>query len=426
MSSSETTLVKNLHRRFVLVAMAAVTLVLTVIMASINIANFVTLRQQADARLDYIVQCGGNVSTIFGEKRKEDPEFKKMLDGFGLTMDSLFEMRFFTVTLDAEGEVASVGVGRISSVDEDEAVSYARSLEGKGRQAGFVDSFRYRVVSADEMGVEPDDGTSYVFLDCSRDFDKFSSYLVVSVTVGAVGLVLVLILVMVFSRIVLKPVKESYVRQRRFITDASHEIKTPLAVIDAADEVLEIEYGQSEWTESIHEQVERLFNLTERLVLLSRMDEGADRLVRRPLDLTKLVEKVSDPFYTVAQSRGKRLELSLEEGVSYNGDAEEIGRAVELLLDNATRYASDGGTITVRLSSSGRGTRISVTNPVDEVPAGDLSKLFERFYRPDASRSSSTGGSGIGLSIVRAVAEAHGGEATVAADGDTITFSIRL
>lgn len=475
MAARRTRAIHHLRRRFVAMAMAAVTVVLALIMAGINITNYLVLCQQADARLSYLARFDGQFETIAATVRanKREPGFREHLATYGLSVESLFELRYFTVTVDAEGAVLAVDTERIEDVDADEVRRYVERAERSAQGTGFCGSFRFRAIegtgdagesampgdaagpvdarsaedtgdaagAGDAAGVSDAGGTNdatstaeasdpetttYLFLDCARDLGKFHMSLMASLAVSGAGLLLVLLLAIVLARVVLRPVEESYEKQRRFITDAGHEIKTPLAVIDAATEVLQIEHGESEWTQSIHDQVGRLSALTERLVLLSRMDEGDDALVKREFDLSAVVERVSDPFFAVARARDKELVRRIEPSVRYRGDADVLARAVELLLDNATRYASAGSTIELTLARRGRNVELTVSNAVDELPAGDLDRLFERFYRPDDSRSTQTGGSGIGLSVVRAVAEAHGGTATVSASGNTITFMLTL
>lgn len=207
---------------------------------------------------------------------------------------------------------------------------------------GFSGNYRYTTsVQGDE--------TTYVFVDCSRELSSFHSFLSASVTISCIGWLAVLVIVTVALGAVIRPMVESYSKQKRFITDASHEIKTPLAVIDAANEVQEIESGESEWTQSIHEQVARLTALAERLVFLARMDEGSAGFTMAAIDLSEAVDKATASFESVAVSRG-----------AGKGSAELV-----------------------------------VSNAVDELPEGDLDRLFDRFYRADVSRSSKTGGSGV-------------------------------
>ena len=422
---------RRLRRKFILVAMGAVTVVLTLIIAGINIVNYSHVCKMADARLDYIL--AGKDGIDWGDESKAEPANGKdagdsqagvRIRHFeGMTAESPFDTRYFTVTLDA-GQVADVNTARIAAVGAKRAASIAARLHAKGWTSGFSGNYRY---TTDVQ----DDEITYVFVDCSRELASFHSFLSASVAISCIGWLAVLAIVTVASGAVIRPMVESYSKQKRFITDASHEIKTPLAVIDAANEVQEIESGESEWTQSIHEQVARLTALTERLVFLARMDEGSAGFTMTSIDLSEAVDKAAAPFESVAVSRGKRLSTSIACGVRAHADAAAVAQVVELLLDNATRYASEGSVIELSLRAvsrvQGKGaTELVVSNAVDELPEGDLDRLFDRFYRADVSRSSKTGGSGVGLSVVRAIAEAHGGSASVCGHGNQITFTVRL
>ncbi len=426
---------RRLRRKFILVAMGAVTVVLTLIIAGINIVNYSHVCKMVDARLDYIVAGKGGID---GEDEpandlSQDMGAGKVAAGNrevvrvghfeGMTAESPFDTRYFTVTL-VDGQVVDVNTARIAAVGAKHAVRIAAGLYSKGLTSGFSGNYRYTVtVQGDE--------TTYVFVDCSRELASFHSFLSASVAISCNGWLAVLAIVTVASGAVIRPMVESYSKQKRFITDASHEIKTPLAVIDAANEVQEIESGESEWTQSIHEQVARLTALTERLVFLARMDEGSAGFTMTSIDLSESVDKAAAPFESVAVSRGKRLSTSIASGVRAHADTAAVAQVVELLLDNATRYASEDSVIelSLRAASRGRGkgaAELVVSNAVDELPEGDLDRLFDRFYRADVSRSSKTGGSGVGLSVVRAIAEAHGGSATVFGHDRQITFTVRL
>ena len=426
---------RRLRRKFILVAMGAVTVVLTLIIAGINIVNYSHVCKMVDARLDYIVAGKGGID---GEDEpandlSQDMGAGKVAAGNrevvrvghfeGMTAESPFDTRYFTVTL-VDGQVVDVNTARIAAVGAKHAVRIVAGLYSKGLTSGFSGNYRYTVtVQGDE--------TTYVFVDCSRELASFHSFLSASVAISCNGWLAVLAIVTVASGAVIRPMVESYSKQKRFITDASHEIKTPLAVIDAANEVQEIESGESEWTQSIHEQVARLTALTERLVFLARMDEGSAGFTMTSIDLSESVDKAAAPFESVAVSRGKRLSTSIASGVRAHADAAAVAQVVELLLDNATRYASEDSVIelSLRAASRGRGkgaAELVVSNAVDELPEGDLDRLFDRFYRADVSRSSKTGGSGVGLSVVRAIAEAHGGSASVCGHGNQITFTVRL
>lgn len=391
---------RRLRRKFILVAMGAVTVVLTLIIAGINIVNYSHVCKMADARLDYIL--AGKDGFDWGDEPKDDPANGKdagdsqagvRIRHFeGMTAESPFDTRYFTVSI-AGGQVTDVNTARIAAVDAKRAASIAAKLHSKGWVSGFSGNYRY---TTDVQ----DDETTYVFVDCSRELASFHSFLSASVAISCIGWLAVLAIVTGASGAVIRPMVESYSKQKRFITDASHEIKTPLAVIDAANEVQEIESGESEWTQSIHEQVARLTALTERLVFLARMDEGSAGFTMTSIDLSEAVDKAAAPFGSVAVSRGKRLATSIASGVRAHADAAAVAQVVELLLDNATRYASEDSVIELSLRAVSRGAgkgsaELVVSNAVDELPEGDLDRLFDRFYRADASRSSKTGGSGV-------------------------------
>lgn len=422
---------RRLRRKFILVAMGAVTVVLTLIIAGINIVNYSHVCKMADARLDYIL--AGKDGIDWGDESKDDPANGKDADDSqagvrirhfeGMTAESPFDTRYFTVSI-ASGRATDVNTARIAAVGAKRAACIATGLYSKGWTSGFSGNYRY---TATVQG----DKTTYVFVDCSRELSSFHSFLSASVAISCIGWLAVLAIVTVASGAVIRPMVESYSKQKRFITDASHEIKTPLAVIDAANEVQEIESGESEWTQSIHEQVARLTALTERLVFLARMDEGSAGFTMTSIDLSETVDKAAAPFESVAVSRGKRLSMSIASGVRAHADAAAVAQVVELLLDNATRYASEGSVIELSLRAASRGqgkgaTELVVSNAVDELPEGDPDRLFDRFYRADVTRSSKTGGSGVGLSVVRAIAEAHGGSASVCGRGNQITFTVRF
>ena len=438
---------RRLRRKFILVAMGAVTAVLALIIAGINIVNYSHVCKTADARLDYILAGKGSID--WADEPKIVPGDGKDVAGSGgaaagengddgaginlehvpirhfegMTAESPFDTRYFTVTISG-GQVVDINTSRIAAVGTKRASHIASELHSKGWTSGFSGNYRYTAT------VQGDEAT-YVFVDCSRELASFHSFLGASAAISCIGWLAVLVIVTVASGAVIRPMVESYSKQKRFITDASHEIKTPLAVIDAANEVQEIESGESEWTQSIHEQVARLTALTERLVFLARMDEGSAGFTMAVIDLSEAVDKAAAPFESVAVSRGKRLSMSIASGVRAHADAAAVAQVVELLLDNATRYASEGSVIELSLRAVSRGAgkgaaELVVSNAVDELPEGDLDRLFDRFYRADVSRSSKTGGSGVGLSVVRAIAEAHGGSATVSGHDHQIAFIVRL
>lgn len=232
---------------------------------------------------------------------------------------------------------------------------------------------------------------------------------------------------LIFSRFAVKLFAESYQKQKRFITDASHEIKTPLTIIDANTEVLNMEYGENEWLKSTSNQVKRLTKLTERLVFLSRMDEEREVLPKTDFSMSDAVYEAARSFKAMAKSQNITLNISVQPNVSYYGDKSSIIRLVFLLLENAMKYSDDEGTVSLKFCTNGKNKVLSVKNTVAEIQKGKLDMLFDRFYRIDKSRNSQTGGFGIGLSVAKAIVNAHKGKITaVSFDGKSIEITAVL
>jgi signal transduction histidine kinase len=388
-------MIKTLRRKFIAIAMCSIMLVLAIIITTINIANYVNVNREAEEKLDILAANDGVFPKTDGKMELQKP--------LGMSPEAPFETRYFTVLLRQDGTVLSIDTGRIAAVSTESASSFASQLWAQGKTSGFYGSYKYRAVSED-------DSVRYLFLDCSRSLKTFTSFLIASVLVSVGGLLLVFLLVLLFSRILLRPVVESYEKQRRFITDASHEIKTPLTIIDASADVLSLETGDNEWIDSIQHQVHRLTELTEKMVFLSRMEESPQSLPKAEFSLSDTVQETAQSFCAVAAGRSQQLSLDIAPNISYFGAQEAIAQVVSILLENAIKYSPDGSTITVALRESGKNKELTVTNPAEGLRPGRWDVLFERFYRTDLSRSSETGGSGIGLSVAKAIVTSHKGK----------------
>lgn len=414
-------MIKTLQRKFIAIAMFSITIVLTIIIGSINIINYVNVGRTADARLSILADNGGQ----FPFAPSHGPVKDSLFPHKKISAETPFETRYFTVTLSSDGTVVSTDTESIAAISDDDAGSYAAVLFQKGKTEGYLDCYKYRAVSC--TGADGSQTTLYIFLDCERELNTFEAFLFASIGISLAGLLLVFLLVLFFSRLMVKPVAESYEKQKRFITDASHEIKTPLTIIDANTEVLEMEYGESEWTASIRNQISRLTRLTEKLVLLSRMDEETPILTMLDFSLSDAIEETSQPFEAVAAAQQKTLICDIEPNITYHGNEAMLRQMLSLLLDNAMKYSTENGTIKLSLHTSGRNHILTVWNTAEDLTPGKLDVLFERFYRPDSSRSQTTGGHGIGLSVVKAIVNAHKGKISAkSADGRSIQFTVQL
>ena len=313
-----------------------------------------------------------------------------------------FESRFFSVHISETGEITDADTGNIAAIGRDTAAQYAKTVLENGKASGYIGNYRYGVRDLEL-------GKHIVFLDCRRFLDSFQNSWKTICEISAMGMLAVCALISFFSKKIVKPVAESYEKQKRFITDAGHEIKTPLAIIDADANVLGIEMGENEWVNDIKSQIKRLTTLTNDLIYLSRMEESKDKMEMTEIQLSETVQEMAKSFETMAKAQEKTFRVQIQSMVTMKGDEKMIRQLVSVLLDNALKYCTPKGMILLTLRKQGHSITLSVFNTADSVKKSELNHIFDRFYRADQSRSAETGGHGIGLSIAGAVAAAHRG-----------------
>ena len=286
---------------------------------------------------------------------------------------------------------------------------------------GRVGGFMYRCEQ------QANDTVVYAFRDIRQEMGSALRVLGLTLALGLISWLLILLLVIALARRAILPIAENIQRQREFITNAGHELKTPLAAILANTDVQELHSGQSKWLDNIRSQALRLSDLTRQMLLLSRMDEWNEKsFVRTDFDASAELSEILGAFRERASLGGIALKEELEEGVFVHASREQFHELADILLDNAVKYVTENGTITVCLKSAHREVQLDVSNDCGELPE-ELDQLFERFYRGDRSRSRATGGSGIGLAVARAIAESGGGSIRAYRSGEKmVTFAVRL
>ena len=395
-------MIKKLRLRFIRTAMLSVFSVLAVIIGSINILNYRNIITKADDTLTLLSENNGR----FPDDKIPPPKAPDKLpayDAHRLSPELPYESRYFSVLLYNSGETLSADTGKIAAIDTEAAIDLAGQVLKNNRQNGFIGSYRY-------MKNIASDTTRIIFLDCTRDLSTFYTFLFVSCASSAVGLLAVLILIIIFSKRLTKPVTESYEKQKQFITNAGHEIKTPLAIIRADTDVLEMDIGENEWLLDIRRQTSRLSSLTADLIMLSKMEEDKNRLMMTDFPLSEIVSEAAEAFKAPAKAGNKTIDCRIEPLLSLHGDEGAIRKLLFILIDNAVKYTPNGGAIYVSLSGQPKTISIIIENTPVSLSIDDIQKLSERFYRADKSRSSDTGGFGLGLSIAKAITEAHKGQ----------------
>ena len=436
-------MIKKLKIRFIILAMVSLTILLAVIVAGMNIINYRKVVSDADTRLDVLEE---NSARLIGKKNGEgmnsmpgppegfddqnaqDRNDSNQQEFFGhggrggpsMTRDEAEESRFFFVLTDESGKVTETNIDRIAAVDSSEAADYAEKALASGDDKGFVDEYRYSVSDNGE-------GKKIMFLDCGRVLEAFRDFLRASVLMSLAGLHVVFAVMCYFAERIVRPVAESYEKQKRFITDAGHEIKTPLAIIKANLDLMDMQVdnvesvqGKSAETDELRDglgeiggQVNRLTDLTNDLVYLSRMEEAESSLVMTDEPLSDIVSESVAAFEPLAREQGRTIAVDIAPAVTVKGSAKELEKLMSILLENAVKYSADPegeAQIDVSLRKEGRSAVIEVRNRTEDEQMNEtLSHVFERFYRADASRNSQTGGHGIGLSMAQAIVNAHGG-----------------
>lgn len=397
-------MIRTLRIKLILASMLSLLLVLTVIFGTVGILNYRKILTDADSILAFLEENDGNFPV---GKHLEDNFFSRDGPPKGdrlFSPELPYESRYFSVFLTRDGAIVSVNTGKIAAVDTQTAIEYAQSVFDDGTSRGFIGDYRYIIyTSEDEVHI--------IFLDYGREMSSFRTFLVTGAGVGLIGLLAVLLLLIILSGRIVKPFSENYEKQKRFITDAGHELKTPLTIIDADAEVLEMDIGENEWLHDIKYQTRRLAQLTNSLILLSRMEEQP-QVEKIEFPISDLAEEALETFQALAKTHNKTISGQVEPMLSMIGDEKAIRQLITILLDNAVKYSDDGGKIELSLKKQKNTIHLGVFNTVQSISREDLIHLFDRFYRADKSRNSRTGGYGLGLSIASAIVNTHKGKIT--------------
>ena len=381
---------KSLRKKFIATAVGSVAVVIAILAIALNFINFNKLEERIDTTLLDASRSQALIK-IFAE------------DGDDLVItknsSSATEYNGFSVAkVDNNGRI--IKAYRDDSLIEDQDTLQSKVIEAleKGKTSGFIGSYRF-------LKVETNVGNLILFLNCQRELDSYESFVKNSVLISIGVILSVLVLIILISKRVIAPIQETYLKQKQFITGASHELKTPLAIISSNADVLEMMNGDSKWTTNIHNQVDRLTSLVNSLVVFSRMEEK-DTVERTSFDLTETLKSRIEDFDELANFQKKYIVTDIDENLNYYGEKDSIIQLMDILLENAIKYAPEDSDILVKLNKNRKYATLKVSNKAN-VEKGDLSKVFDRFYRLDESRNSAIKGYGIGLSMAQLIAEKH-------------------
>lgn len=392
-------MIRKLRFNVVFISMFSLIAVLTALLGTINLLFYHTITTNADSILELLSK---NHGTFIKIEKSLDWEN----DGPHPHSPELpYESRYFSVLMTKEGLILQSDTGKITAIDSQKADDYADSIFKSGKNKGWKEYYRYALFSEDE-------NYRIIFLDCRRQIDSFKTLVKLCIGASVIGLLSVLLLIIIFSGHIIKPFEENYQKQKRFISDAGHELKTPITIIKADTAVLKEEINDEdtiEWLNDIDTQTNRLSGLIEELILLARMNE-INQIERVPLNFSKIIEEELESFKKLAAAEEKVLSAKIEPELFLLGEEKYLRRLISILLDNAIKYSCKNTSIDIVLYKNNRTIVLLTENSSENLEPELVRHMFQRFYRGDSSHSNQIRGYGMGLSIAETVVQQHNGK----------------
>lgn len=399
-------MIKKTQQKFIAITLGAISLVLALILGILNLSIYVAVLFNTHENINLIRDSRGIIFSS-SQDRFAPPENGAFFDA----QNGSNRLSYIYVRINNKNGSAPpfITTNMSNAYSADEILYLAEHLINTGGTEGIYQDMMYEITQDDLF-------TEIVVADISADIAFLTNLFRMSVAITVASLLFVFIFSYYLSKWAIKPVKTALENQRRFISDASHELKTPLAVISANADVLESEIGSNKWLSNIKNQADDMSSLVFDLLDLAKIDETSDEIVVSEFDLSNVVLSKSLEFECTAFENGKTFEQNITDGITFRGNEESIRHLVTILIDNAIKHSDEKGIIRVTLTSSGNKKIFQVYNTGNGIRNSEKDKIFERFYRSDESRSKSTGGYGLGLSIAKAIVDAHGG--TISVDGE--------
>ena len=398
---------KQLQKSFVKSAMLSFTAVLLVVLVAVNVVNYRQTVNQVDRLGTMLVNNDGTFPDAPDEKGpKEHPEHG-MPKGMEFRKDDQMATRYAVVRV-ANGTVQSVDRTHLVSLDEEALKELGlRVAQGSATQ-GWEGSLRYQVAKTDS-------GTMVVLVDANKETQQISRLMMVTGAVFVLCLAVVYVLVRLVSKRAIRPFVENVERQQQFIANASHEIKTPLAVLSANTDLLAMMGTEAKFVDSNKRQIKRLNSLVEQMLILSRYDEGEAAATKEEVDLVAVTKTIVEEILPVLNEKGLQVEFTGEAQTIVTTNKSAMTELIRILLDNAMKYTVGEPVITVEAKRN----QLAIGNETEPMTKEQVSQIFDRFYRVDSSRNRTTGGSGLGLSIAQKIAETNDVQLTAELTSET-------
>ncbi len=404
---------KRLRKRFIMISTLSFMLVMLITGTMVNVAYSRAIRNQMIEILDLLVSNEGELP-IRSEDDLGEEEHSRI--------DQLnYGMRYFSVILGKDSEddnaIETVNLEHVNFLSKEDAESYAKRALDSYFNTGSIDNFYFKV------GTMEDGRVIVAFVNSSIQMRIREKVVQYTMLICGIGLLVTAVVVWLFSKRAIRSELETAARQKEFITNASHELKTPLAVIRANTEIMEMTGGETEWTQSTLRQVEHMNGLIQNLVMITRSAEREERLDCKTVDVSKTVKTTVEPFLSVAKQDNKELSIHLEEEVAVKISESDLRQLTSILTDNALKYCDENGQIHVSLSKGkrGKGMVLAVSNSYKDGGNVDYHRFFDRFYREDTSHQNQKG-YGIGLSMAESICRQYRGKIHAEWKEGIITF----
>ncbi len=407
-------MLKKLKLKFIVISTLSMMLVLVIVLGSVNIITYTNAVADIYATLEFVSEKS---ERDLSEKALSEWQKKK------ITPETQYETRYIIVDVDEKGVLVNYNDEHIAAIDEEEREMFLEPAINSRRYKGLYeyDGLNYAYLKT----FKENGNIKIVIMDCTRNISAVHFFVSFSCYIGTLSVLLTMLILSFFARKAVQPLVRNIEAQKQFITNASHELKTPLAVISANTEVIEMMGGKSEWTESTVKQVQRMSELISQLVVLSRLEERQD-LVLSDVDMSAETASVTESLRVVAQTQGKKMECGIDENIHVNADQKGLHELISILVDNAVKYCDEGGKVTVRLYQKGRNVILLVANDYAKGEGVDYKRFFDRFYREDQSHNNEKQGYGIGLSMADSLVRMFKGKIQVTYKKPVISFTVIL
>lgn len=417
-------MIKKLRWKFIAVAMISIIVVLMAIIGTITLINYNKTVDNIDKVLTVLVDNDGKFNGLdFGDDNLKNTDVNNNKDNLNppkdygeFTKETPYWTRFFSVKFTNSNPDPAVDTSMIASVSKEEAINMAKETIDSNSMIGFYGAYRYKVKIADDFKL-------VVFVDCTKEMRSIRYFVFTGTWISLVGIIAVFIIVFIFSKIVFNPVKRTYDKQKRFVTNAAHELKTPLTIISANNELIDAQYNSLDETQAIDKQVKKLTIMINNLTLLSKLDEEDKNVdLKEKVDLTKLSNDLIGSFKVIFESRNIKFNFFVDDNCYIKGNTNLISQLLSLLIDNANKYALTYINFEVRIV--GKGVELKTSNDAD-IDEKNPNLLLERFYRNDKARGKIEG-SGIGLSVVNEIVKLHKGTIKLNASNNVYSCVIKF